>query len=96
LGSTLRLAYRDGTVGGRLIAFSATDSGSSRCATQTGRHEFDLEFARPFLDTLPFAGRLTGQPSPRTARALALETDWSFRDLAVGGGPKAASAGKAK
>src|SRR6266581_8794738 len=57
----LRLAYHGGTVAGRLTALSVADSGlvALRDADLDAR-EFDLEFARPFLDTLPFAGRLTG------------------------------------
>src|SRR3989440_3828889 len=57
----LRLTYHGGTVAGRLTALSVADSGlvALRDADLDAR-EFDLEFARPFLDTLPFAGRLTG------------------------------------
>src|SRR6266850_2589781 len=52
----LRLAYGGGTVGGRLIAFSAPDSGLVALRDlDLDAREFDLEFARPFLDTLPFA-----------------------------------------
>jgi len=57
--------------------------------------DFDLEFARPFLDTLPFAGRLSGRTvatGPLTA--LALETDWSFRDSLVPGWPETRLRGK--
>src|SRR5205823_3620535 len=56
---------------------------------------FDLEFARPFLDTLPFAGRLSGRTvatGPLTA--LALETDWSFHDSLVPGWPETRLRGK--
>src|SRR5204863_303992 len=53
----LRLAYRGGTVVGRLTALSVADSGlvALRDADLDAR-EFDLDFARPFLDTLPFDG----------------------------------------
>src|SRR5881628_1603174 len=57
--------------------------------------EFDLEFARPFLDTLPFAGRLTGHTiATGPVAALALETDWSFRDSLVPGWPETRIRGK--
>src|SRR2546426_478374 len=57
--------------------------------------EFDLEFARPFLDTLPFAGRLTGRTmATGPPAALALETDWSFRDSLVAGWPETRIRGK--
>src|SRR5438093_4181289 len=86
----LRLAYGGGTVAGHLNAFSAPDSGlvALRDADLDAR-AFDLEFRRPFLDTLPFAGRLTGHTIPTgPVAALALETDWSFRDSLVPGWPE--------
>src|SRR6059058_614494 len=87
---SLRLAFAGGTVAGRLTALSVADSGlvALRDADLDAR-DFDLEFARPFLDTLPFAGRLTGRTiatGPLTA--LALETDWSFRDSLVPAWPQ--------
>src|SRR5439155_28874 len=65
----LRLEYGGGTVAGRLNAFSASDSGlvALRDADLDAR-EFDLEFARPFLDTLPFAGRLSGHTTAAGTR----------------------------
>ena len=92
----LRLAYGGGTVGGRLVAFSVSDSGlvALRDADLDAR-EFDLEFARPFLDTLPFAGRLSGHTVATGPLAgLALETDWSFRDSLVPGWPETRIRGK--
>src|SRR5207247_1989016 len=92
----LRLAYRGGTVVGRLTALSVADSGlvALRDADLDAR-EFDLDFARPFLDTLPFAGRLTGHTlATGPLAALALETDWSFRDSLVPGWPETRVRGK--
>src|SRR6266700_1231590 len=92
----LRLAYHGGPVAGRLTAFSASDSGlvALRDAELDAR-DFDLEFARPFLDTLPFAGRLTGHTvATGPVAALALETDWSFRDSLVPGWPETRIRGK--
>src|SRR5437867_2428703 len=92
----LRLAYRGGTVAGRLTALSVADSGlvALRDADLDAR-EFDLEFARPFLDTLPFAGWLTGHTlATGPLAALALETDWSFRDSLVPGWPETRIRGK--
>src|SRR5437867_3689038 len=67
----LRLAYRGGTVAGRLTALSVADSGlvALRDADLDAR-EFDLEFARPFLDTLPFAGRLEHRGGARPPSVL--------------------------
>src|SRR6266576_3339225 len=92
----LRVAYGGGAVSGRLTAFSAADSGlvALRDAELDAR-DFDLEFARPFLDTLPFAGRLTGHTvATGPVAALALETDWSFRDSLVPGWPETRIRGK--
>src|SRR5438128_11193331 len=92
----LRLAYGGGTVAGQLIAFSAADSGlvALRDADLDAR-DFDVEFARPFLDTLPFAGRLSGHTlATGPLAALALETDWSFRDSLVPGWPETRIRGK--
>src|SRR5947208_2906218 len=92
----LRLAYHGGTVAGRLTALSVADSGlvALRDADLDAR-EFDLEFARPFLDALPFAGRLTGHTlATGPLAALALETDWSFRDSLVPGWPETRIRGK--
>src|SRR5207244_6930685 len=93
---SLRLAYAGGTVAGRVTALSVADSGlvALRDAELDAR-DFDLEFARPFLDTLPFAGRLSGRTvatGPLTA--LALEPDWSFRDSPVPGWPETRLRGK--
>src|SRR5207253_10697483 len=86
----LRLAYHGGTVAGRVTALSVADSGlvALRDADLEAR-EFVLELARPFLDALPFAGRLSGRTvatGPLTA--LALQADWSFRDSLVAGWPE--------
>src|SRR6266567_1905883 len=92
----LRLAYGGGAVAGRLTAFSAADSGlvALRDAELDAR-DFDLEFARPFLETLPFAGRLTGHTlATGPLAALALEIDWSFRDSLVPGWPETRMRGK--
>src|SRR3989454_754979 len=92
----LRLVFGGGTVAGQLIAFSAADSGlvALRDADLDAR-DFDVEFARPFLDTLPFAGRLSGHTlATGPLAALALETDWSFRDSLVSGWPETRIRGK--
>jgi hypothetical protein len=93
---SLRLAYGGGAVAGRVTAFSAADSGlvALRDVALDAR-DFDLEFVRPFLDTLPFAGRLTGTTiATGQLAALALETDWSFRDALVAEWPESRIRGK--
>src|SRR5881296_3830090 len=60
-----------------------------------GERVLEVEFARPFLDTLPFAGRLSGHTlATGPLAALALETDWSFRDSLVPGWPETRIRGK--
>jgi hypothetical protein len=81
---------RGGTLTGRLTAFSAADSGlvALRGADLEAR-DFDLEFARPFLDTLPFAGRLSGHTvADGKLAALTLQIDWVFYDSLVPGWPE--------
>jgi hypothetical protein len=81
----LRLDYAGGTVTGRLTALSAADSGLVALRdVDLAARDFDLEFARPFLDTLPFAGRLSGHTTATgSVRTLALEVDWAFQDSLV-------------
>ena len=92
----VRLVDAGGSLSGRVTAYSAADSGlvAVRDADLDAR-DFDLEFVRPFLDTLPFAGRLTGHTvASGPFRGLALETDWSFRDSLVNGWPESRVRGK--
>ena len=85
----LDLAYGGGTLTGRVTAFSAADTGI--VAVRQGdlvASDLSLELVRPFLDTLPFAGRLTGHTvADGPTGALQLETDWAFRDSMVPGWP---------
>jgi hypothetical protein len=91
-----RLADASGTLAGHLTAFSVADSGPTTLQdADLEARNFDLEFARPFVDTLPFAGRLTGHTvAGGPLSALALETDWSFRDSLVPGWPESLVRGK--
>ena len=86
----LNVAYGGGTLTGRVTAFSATDSGI--VAVRQGdlvASDLSLELARPFLDTLPFYGHLTGHTLvDGRLSTLQLETDWLFRDSLVPGWPE--------
>src|SRR5205809_487562 len=86
----LRLSQGGGTVTGRLTALSAADSGLVALRdAELDAQDFDLEFARPFLDTLPFAGWLTGHTTATgPVSALTLDIDWTFRDSLVPGRPE--------
>jgi len=86
----LDLSYGGGRLTGRVTAMSAADSGlvALRQGDLVAR-DLSLELARPYLDTLPFAGRLTGRTvvdGPMSA--LKIETDWLFRDSLVPGWPQ--------
>src|SRR2546422_491735 len=65
----LTFASGGGTVTGRLTALSAADSGLVALrGTDLEARDFDLEFARPFLDRLPLAGRLADAQFSGTLR----------------------------
>src|SRR5881398_1446324 len=85
----LRLSQGGGTVTGHLTALSASDSGLVALRdADLAAQDFDLEFARPFLDTLPFAGRLSGHTTATgPVSGLNLEIEWEFRDSLVPGHP---------
>ena len=92
----LDLTFGNGRLTGRVTAFSAADSGlvALREGDLTAR-DLSLDFARVYIDSLPFYGRLTGQTivdGPMSA--LKIETDWSFRDSLVPGWPESQIQGK--
>ncbi|HXF95102.1 MAG TPA: translocation/assembly module TamB domain-containing protein [Gemmatimonadales bacterium] len=85
----LELRYRGGALSGRVTAISQAGQGlvAVRQADLEAT-EMDLELVRPFLDTLPFAGRLSGGTrADGLLSALALEVDWAFRDSLAEGWP---------
>ncbi len=85
----LNLRDGSGTLTGRATALSVPDSGLVGLRqTDLTANEFSLEFARPFLDTLPFFGRLSGRAVADGPLAdLQLQIDWTFRDSLVAGWP---------
>ncbi len=94
--SPLRLAWGSGTVTGRVTALTTADSGLAALRdADLQAEDFDLEFARPFLETLPFAGRLSGHTvASGPLAALTLEVDWMFRDSLAAGWPETRIRGK--
>ena len=92
----LDLRFAEGRLTGHVNAFSAADSGL--VALREGdlvARDLSLDFARVFIDSLPFYGRLTGQTivdGPMSA--LKIETAWSFRDSLVPGWPESQIQGK--
>ena len=91
----LDLRHAGGRLTGALSAVSTSGQGVTALENATlAADNFDLEFARPFLDTLPFAGRLTGRTvATGPVHALALAIDWTFRDSLVTGWPETRLAG---
>ena len=85
----LDVRYGEGTLTGRLTVVNASDSGlvAVHGADLVAR-DFDLDFPRGLVDTLPFYGRLSGHTTADGAtNALALDVDWTFRDSLVAGWP---------
>lgn len=81
----LDLAFGQGRLTGHVTAFSAADSGlvALRQGDLTAR-DLSLDFARVYIDSLPFWGRLTGRTIvDGPMRALTIQTEWSFRDSLV-------------
>lgn len=79
------VSFAGGRLTGRVTAFSAQDSGlvALRRGDLIARN-LSLELMRPYLDTLPFSGWLTGRTvvdGPMSA--LRMETDWLFADSMV-------------
>lgn len=92
----IEVLYHGGRLAGKVTTVSVGDSGLVR--VRDGDLEalnVDLELVRPLLDTLPFAGRLTGRTVVNgPIDSLALEIDWWFRDSLVQGWPETRLAGR--
>src|SRR6266704_1516991 len=92
----LDLSFGQGRLVGHVNAFSAADSGlvALRQGDLVAR-ELSLDFARVYIDSLPFYGRLTGRTTvDGPMSALKIETEWSFRDSLVPGWPESQIFGK--
>jgi translocation and assembly module TamB len=92
----LDLSFGQGRLIGHVNAFSAADSGlvALRQGDLVAR-ELSLDFARVYIDSLPFYGRLSGRTIvDGPVSALKIETEWSFRDSLVPGWPESQIFGK--
>lgn len=79
------LRLRGGADGGEIRGrFGAVVGGGGLAAlsnTDVYFDELSIDYLRPLLDTLPFAGRLTGRMTADGPSAfLTLDVDWTFRD----------------
>lgn len=85
----LDLRYHGGTLTGHVTALSRTGVGIAALngGDLTARN-FDLAFALPFIDSLPFLGRLDGHTTvDGDLGAMTMDVDWTFRDSLVPGWP---------
>src|SRR5258708_5861785 len=92
----LDLAFGQGRLTGRVTAFSAADSGlvALRQGDLVAR-DLSLDFARMYIGSPPFYGRLEGRTIAHAAlSALKIETDWSFGESLVPGWPESLIRGK--
>jgi autotransporter translocation and assembly factor TamB len=90
VGDPITLVGRGGggTATGRLGVSVGPGKGWGMLNTHLALDQFDLEYLRPLLDTLPVAGRITGAFSATGDHtALTTELDWTFRDSLVRGWP---------
>ncbi len=85
----LRLGDRTSRVEGELVAILDAYRGLGFRDLDVGLDNLSLEVVRPYLDTLPLQGRLSG--SLRASGffdAMNVEADWIFRDARVEGNPE--------
>ncbi|HWZ28237.1 MAG TPA: hypothetical protein VNX15_06740, partial [Gemmatimonadales bacterium] len=85
----LDLRYHGGTLTGHVTALSRAGVGIAALnGGDLTAQNFDLSFAQPFIDSLPFLGRLDGHTTvDGDIDALAMDVDWTFRDSLVPGWP---------
>ena len=85
----LDVRYHGGTLTGHVTALSRAGVGIAALnGGDLTAQNFDLSFAEPFIDSLPFLGRLDGHTTvDGDVDALALDVDWTFRDSLVPGWP---------
>lgn len=85
----LDVRYHGGTLIGHVTALSRAGVGLAALnGGDLAAQNFDLAFAEPFIDSLPFLGRLDGHTTvDGDIDALALNVDWTFRDSLAPGWP---------
>lgn len=77
-----------GSLRGTLALVLGPGSHRSLLPTDLETENFDLEYVRPLLDTLPLAGRLSGRlRATGPEERLSVAVDWTFRDSLVAGWP---------
>ncbi|MBM4186992.1 MAG: hypothetical protein FJ206_06735 [Gemmatimonadetes bacterium] len=85
----LAVGDRTSRVEGSLTAILDVHRGLGFRGLDVGLDNVDLEAIRPYLDTLPFAGRLTGSlRADGFFDRMTVDADWTFRDARVAGEPE--------
>jgi translocation and assembly module TamB len=91
----LHLRGEDGQVDGELVTITDKRRGLGVRDMNLRLTDLDLDAVRGYLDTLPFAGRLTGKlAGSGFLNALDLSLEWAFRDATVPGNPLSTVAGE--
>ena len=84
-----------GEVDGELVTITDRRRGLGVRDMNVRLANLDLDAARPYLDTLPFYGTVTGKlAGSGFLHALDLSIEWAFRDAAVPGNPLSTIAGE--
>jgi translocation and assembly module TamB len=91
----LHLRGRLGQVDGELVTITDKRRGLGVRDMSVRLAELDLDAVRPYLDTLPFAGTVTGRlAGSGFLTALDVSLEWAFRDAAVPENPLSTIAGE--
>ena len=93
-GSRIEFEIRDLAVGdatsrvtGRMVAINDIHRGLGFRGLDLGLSRLDLEAVRPYLDTLPFAGRISGPlEADGFFDGMTVALDWEFEDARIEGG----------
>jgi hypothetical protein len=90
----LHLSGELGRVDGELVTITDRRRGLGVRDMNVRLTELDLDAVRPYLDTLPFYGTVTGRlAGSGFLKALDVGIEWAFRDAAVPGNPLSTIAG---
>ena len=81
-GDDLDLVMADGgRLAGRLGFIVGPGNGWRADAVDVTTQSLDLDYVRPFIDTIPFAGRVTGRTAANGPNGrLDIQLDWRFSD----------------
>jgi translocation and assembly module TamB len=82
----LSVSHHDGSIDGNGAVVIPEEGGATLMGIDLTARNMDLEFVRPFLDTLPLAGRLSGRArADGPVDSLSVDVDWALRDTVAEG-----------